>query len=110
MSKNPSKEKHSSIPGDFQGEVGSDLGKLIEPWCPCSLQKIWRRWPSDVPSNHKDSMTLCLESYRIWQPSASGHILALLLHLNSPSEEESVGLWPLKTPDSLGGSWVEMVR
>lgn len=27
MSKNPSKEKHSSIPGDFQGEVGSGPGE-----------------------------------------------------------------------------------
>ena len=57
----------------------------------------------------RDSMILCLESYRIWQHSASGHILSLLLHLNCPSEEESVGLWPLKITEAYRAC-VEMVR
>jgi len=45
----------ASAPGDFQGEAGSGL---VELWCPCSLQGSWTGWPSEVPSNSKDSVIL----------------------------------------------------
>ena len=47
-----------SLGGTFRVKLDWVLANMIYLWCPCSLQRSWTRWPSDVPSNSKDSMIL----------------------------------------------------
>ena len=48
----------------FKARLHKALGNLIELWCPCSTQGSWTKWPSDVPSNSKDSMILiCINHF-----------------------------------------------
>jgi len=42
----------------FNVRLDQALGNLMELWCPCSLQGSWTRWPSEVPTNSKDSVIL----------------------------------------------------
>jgi len=35
----------------FKERLDKALGSLMQLWCPCSLQRIWTGWPSEVPSN-----------------------------------------------------------
>ena len=42
----------------FHAMMDKALGNLIQLWCPYSLQGSWMRWPSEVPSNSKDSVIL----------------------------------------------------
>ena len=42
----------------FKVRLDQSLGNLMELWCPCSLQGSWTRWPSEVPTNSKDSVIL----------------------------------------------------
>jgi len=64
----------------FKVRLDQALGNLIELWCPCSLQGSWAGWPSEVPSNSKDSMILndlrehhCSEPSKLLRCSKNRH-------------------------------------
>ena len=42
----------------FRVRLDKTLGNLIYLSCPRSFQVSWTRWPSEFPSNSKDSMIL----------------------------------------------------
>ena len=70
----------------------------IRPWptrssctCPCSLQRSWTRWPSEVPSNSKDSFILWFHEF-YWHVIILNKILPVPCFLN---------IWDLYFPVSL---------
>lgn len=40
----------------FKAKLDQTLGNLIQLRCPCTLQRSWTRWPSELPFYSKDSM------------------------------------------------------
>jgi len=75
----------------FKVRLDKAMGNMIQLWCPCSLQGSWTRWPSEVPSNSKDSMI-------VWSKSPA---LAAWRREFWAGIKHRFGLW-------YGGGWVEL--